>query len=365
MSALLAVPMSAISSLTRREELIVPSWPALSTITAIASALKVGVLRMPAMNVAAWALPIRMKFASAATPVFPMWMLLLPVVRFNPAKEPMAMLSLPVVLFWSAPTPLAVLKFPVVLAWSAPTPLAVLKWPVVLFWSADAPLAVLLAPVVFKKSAFTPLAVLLLPVVLLESALSPLAVLKLPAVLLLSAPAPLAVLLVPVEFLDSAKAPLAVLLKPVVLLWSALFPLAVLALPVIAKLPADTPINVLLTPKLWINGNVPLRILPVVVVEGTSTMFPAGVTFPPLTVVSSVVMRLAAFTPSSVLMRPSLALTAVLTALKLPFTSEALAGVPAVKVVSGPTGPAWLKLAAANSAAIPNNLERVRMIFSP
>src|SRR6267378_3625373 len=314
MSALLAVPMSAISSLTRREELIVPSWPALSTITAIASALKVGVLRMPAMKVAAWALPIRMKFASAATPVFPMWMLLLPVVRFNPAKEPMAMLSLPVGLFWSAPTPLAVLKFPVVLAWSAPTPLAVLFWPVVLAWSANAPLAVLLAPVVLCRSASMPLAVLKLPVVLL---------------------------------------------------WSALSPLAVLALPVIAKLPAETPMNVLLTPKLWINGNVPLRILPVVVVEGTSTMFPAGVTFPPLTVVSSVVMRLAAFTPSSVLMRPSLALTAVLTALKLPFTSEALAGVPAVKVVSGPTGPAWLKLAAANSAAIPNNLERVRMIFSP
>src|SRR6267378_4109093 len=348
MSALLAVPMSAISSLTRREELIVPSWPALSTITAIASALKVGVLRMPAMNVAAWALPIRMKFASAATPVFPMWMLLLPVVRFNPAKEPMAMLSLPVVLFWSAPTPLAVLKFPVVLAWSAPTPLAVLFWPVVLAWSANAPLAVLLAPVVLCRSASMPLAVL-----------------KLPVVLFWSADAPLAVLLAPVVFKKSAFTPLAVLLLPVVLLWSALFPLAVLALPVIAKLPADTPMNVLLTPKLWINGNVPLRILPVVVVEGTSTMFPAGVTFPPLTVVSSVVMRLAAFTPSSVLMRPSLALTAVLTALKLPFTSEALAGVPAVKVVSGPTGPAWLKLAAANSAAIPNNLERVRMIFSP
>src|SRR5712692_1370193 len=72
------------------------------------------------------------------------------------------------------------------------------------------------------------------------------------------------------------------------------------------------------------NGAVPLKIFPTVAVEGCSTMFPAGVT-----VVSSVPMRLA------------LSFTAVLTALKLSFTSEAFAVVPAVKVVSGPTGPAW------------------------
>jgi hypothetical protein len=39
-------------------------------------------------------------------------------------------------------------------------------------------------------------------------------------------------------------------------------------------------------------------------------------------------------------MREALSFTAALTALKLPFTSEAFAVVPEVKVVSGPTGPA-------------------------
>ena len=78
---------------------------------------------------------------------------------------------------------------------------------------------------------------------------------------------------------------------------------------------------------------------PAVAVEGTSVMLP--VTF-----------GLAA-PDSSAVMRELLSFTAVLTALKLPFTSEAFAGVPAVKEVSGATGPAWLpSLTHANSAAI-------------
>src|SRR5580765_1007812 len=73
------------------------------------------------------------------------------------------------------------------------------------------------------------------------------------------------------------------------------------------------------------NGTVPFRMFPAVAVEGTSTTLPAGVT------VDSIVVR-----------RASLLLTAELSAVKLPFTSEAFADVPAVKGVSGATGPAWL-----------------------
>jgi len=62
------------------------------------------------------------------------------------------------------------------------------------------------------------------------------------------------------------------------------------------------------------NGVVPLRIFPVVAVEGRTTMLPAEVT-----VVSSVVIR------------ELLSSTAVFTAPKLPFTSEAFAGVPALR----------------------------------
>src|SRR5438034_6466989 len=84
------------------------------------------------------------------------------------------------------------------------------------------------------------------------------------------------------------------------------------------------------------NGVVPFRMFPAVAVEGANTMLPAGVTV-----------------DSSVVMRESLLSTAVFTVLKLPFTSAAFAGVPAVKVVKGPTGPARPpSLTKANSAAI-------------
>ncbi|SRR5258705_8499312 len=83
------------------------------------------------------------------------------------------------------------------------------------------------------------------------------------------------------------------------------------------------------------NGVVPFRMFPALAVEGTSTMLPAGVTV-----------------DCSVVMREALSSTAVFTALKLAFTSDALAGVPEVKVVSGPTGPACPSPTHANSAAI-------------
>ena len=41
---------------------------------------------VPARYVAVWPLPMRMRFASAATPGLPMSMLLLPVTRKYPAK---------------------------------------------------------------------------------------------------------------------------------------------------------------------------------------------------------------------------------------------------------------------------------------
>jgi hypothetical protein len=79
---------------------------------------------------------MRMRAVSAALPWLPMWMLLLPVSTFCPARDPMAVLSLPVVLLLMALTPVAVLKPPVVLLPRAAAPVAVL---------------VLLVPVVFLK----------------------------------------------------------------------------------------------------------------------------------------------------------------------------------------------------------------------
>src|SRR6266852_2128572 len=85
------------------------------------------------------------------------------------------------------------------------------------------------------------------------------------------------------------------------------------------------------------NGKVPFRIFPVVAVEGTSTTLPSGVTRDSITVI-----------------RESLSFTAVATAPKLPFTSDAFACVPAVKVVRGPTGLAWpSSITNASSAATP------------
>ena len=102
-----------------------PSLPVLFTTTALpvtAAPL------MPAMKVAVcvpW-VPMRMVLDSAAAPALPISMLLLPVVRLNPALRPSPMLLLPVVLKASALSPAAVLKLPVVLCSSACSPSAVL-----------------------------------------------------------------------------------------------------------------------------------------------------------------------------------------------------------------------------------------------
>src|SRR5882672_11484776 len=154
--------MSAMSSFPRREELAVPSWPALSITTATALALAVVTPRMPAMNAAACvpAVPIRMVLDSPAIPVLPMSILLLPVVRLDPARVPSAMLLPPVVLDSRALTPLAVLLLPVVFLKSALPPLAVLLNPLVLKWSANTPLAVFWTPLIVKLPAPTPRKVL-------------------------------------------------------------------------------------------------------------------------------------------------------------------------------------------------------------
>ena len=59
--------------------------------------------------------PMRMVFASSALPLFPMSILLLPVVRLEPALTPMAVFEIPVALAKRAATPTAVLVSPVVL----------------------------------------------------------------------------------------------------------------------------------------------------------------------------------------------------------------------------------------------------------
>src|SRR5208282_388958 len=128
---------------------------------------------------------MRMVFDSPATPPLPMSMLLLPVVRLEPAAEPTAMLLLPVVLPLRARTPAAVLSPPVVLLSRAPTPAAVLLLPVVFSSRANAPAAVFSPPVVFPSRANAPAAVLPPPVVLLSRANAPAAVLSLLPLLLL------------------------------------------------------------------------------------------------------------------------------------------------------------------------------------
>jgi hypothetical protein len=59
--------------------------------------------------------PRRMNPVSAATPWWPISMLLFPVVRLYPADAPIAILPPPVVLLKSAFTPIAVFGVPVVL----------------------------------------------------------------------------------------------------------------------------------------------------------------------------------------------------------------------------------------------------------
>jgi hypothetical protein len=102
--------------------------------------LLLSTLFIPAMKVAVCRVgnPMRMVLDSPATSMetlpsaSPMSMLLLPVVRFKPARLPKAMLLLPVVLLLRALNPSATLFVPVVLFTSASTPLAVFCVPVVL-----------------------------------------------------------------------------------------------------------------------------------------------------------------------------------------------------------------------------------------
>src|SRR6266571_1928800 len=134
--------MGLISSLKRCEEGATPSRPLLFTTTA---APAMADTLMPAIKVAVWVptFPMRILLDSPAKPALPIAILLLPVVRAEPALAPKAMLLLPVVLFWSALTPLAVLPLPVPFLTSASKPSAVLLPPVVLYKSAFIPLAVL------------------------------------------------------------------------------------------------------------------------------------------------------------------------------------------------------------------------------
>ena len=73
--------------------------------------------------------PAQMVLASPAIPGGPISILLLPVVRLEPALLPTAILKLPVLLFWRAETPFAVLSWPVVSAARAKKPFPVFCCP--------------------------------------------------------------------------------------------------------------------------------------------------------------------------------------------------------------------------------------------
>ena len=122
-----------------------PRWPLESIITPTPPATVTPLI--PAMYVLDCLppVPIRIVLASPATPTLPISILLLPVVRCEPAERPKAMLLLPVVLLASAALPKAVLALPVVLPVSAETPVAVLLLPVALLNRACVPVAVLFA----------------------------------------------------------------------------------------------------------------------------------------------------------------------------------------------------------------------------
>src|SRR5262245_16583877 len=114
--------------------------------------------------------------------------------------------------------------------------------------------------------------------------------------------------------------------------------MAVLLAAGMVGLRAPSPTKVLLVPRLWMKRAAPFRMFPAVGVEGTSERLPVMFGF--AAPFSSAVRREDAFTPSSAPMRESLLFVAVTTALKLAFTSDALAVEPELKVVIGPTGSA-------------------------
>src|SRR5689334_7444117 len=105
--------MGLIFSLKCAEEVVVPSRPLASIMTAIPPGTVVPLI--PVILVTVWDfVPTRMVLDSAATPGLPMSILLEAVVRLAPAASPRAMFVLPVVLARRLLLPKAVLVAPVV-----------------------------------------------------------------------------------------------------------------------------------------------------------------------------------------------------------------------------------------------------------
>src|SRR5206468_3308780 len=100
----LALSIGLISFFNRRDELFVPSWPAESITTGVASPIAVVTSRM---------LPIKQLLFTFA-PGVPIQITLLAVLTPVPAKTPKAVLPAPVLLK-SASLPTAVLALPVLL----------------------------------------------------------------------------------------------------------------------------------------------------------------------------------------------------------------------------------------------------------
>src|SRR5690348_1611310 len=100
--------MGLIFSLKCAEEVVVPSRPLASIITAIPPETVVPLT--PVMLVTVWLLvPMRMVLDSPATPGLAISILLEPVVRLAPAASPRAMFVLPVALARRALLPNALL----------------------------------------------------------------------------------------------------------------------------------------------------------------------------------------------------------------------------------------------------------------
>ena len=95
---------------------------------------------------------MRMVPTSLATPALPISILLLPVVRLDPAPKPNAILLLPLCCYQRTSTVGCVLAAGCITKESN-KPLAVLSSPVVLLLSAEEPLAVFRPPLVLLKSA--------------------------------------------------------------------------------------------------------------------------------------------------------------------------------------------------------------------
>jgi len=121
--------MALILCLKRSDEVSVPSCPLESTSTA-EPAIAVAPL-IPAIKHAVCVppVPIRMVLDSPATPLFPISMLLSPVVRLDPACAPIAVLLLPVVLAFNASVPKPAFPVPVMVKLPALIPTNVLFVP--------------------------------------------------------------------------------------------------------------------------------------------------------------------------------------------------------------------------------------------